>query len=126
MTQPRKNTKRERTAMSVRDADVIGRLQPQAVYMEEAVLGAMMLDRNAIMQVIEMLRVDTFYDERHQLVFQAIKNLVDRTEPVDILTVTAELRKIGIAGSCRRSLPCNPRLPTGYRQQRTWNTTRIL
>lgn len=71
-------------------------MQPQAVDMEEAVLGAMMLDRNAIHQVIELLKPDTFYHEAHQLIFQAIKNLVDRTQPVDILTVTAELRQMGI------------------------------
>lgn len=72
-----------------------GKLPPQAVSEEEAVLGAMMLDKNAIVQVIELLRPEAFYFDAHQTIFQAIKNLVTRTEPVDILTVTAELRKMG-------------------------------
>lgn len=78
---------------------VEGKILPNAVDMEEAVLGAMMLDRNAIHQVIELLKPDTFYHDAHQLIYQAIKNLVDRTQPVDILTVTAELRQMGTLDS---------------------------
>lgn len=78
---------------------VAGKVPPQAVDMEEAVLGALMLDKNAIALVIDLLKPETFYHDAHQLIFQAIRNLVDRTSPVDILTVTAELRTMGILDS---------------------------
>ena len=74
---------------------VYGKLPPQAVDLEEAVLGAFMIDKDAVTNAIEILREDSFYDERHQLIFKAIRKLFEHTQPVDILTVTEELRKMG-------------------------------
>jgi len=72
-----------------------GKLPPQAVDMEEAVLGAMMLDKNAVAEVIDILKPEAFYKESHSVIFKAIQDLFHTTQPVDILTVTQQLRKNG-------------------------------
>jgi len=74
---------------------VFGKIQPQAVPLEEAVLGALMLDREALSLVMDILRPDSFYLESHQLIYKAIIRLFERSNPVDLLTVTEELRKSG-------------------------------
>ncbi len=70
-----------------------GKLQPQAVELEEAVLGAMMLEKNAVNEGIEILQPESFYKVAHQKIFQAIYDLFKESEPIDILTVTHRLRK---------------------------------
>ncbi|MEI7803617.1 MAG: replicative DNA helicase, partial [Bacteroidota bacterium] len=72
-----------------------GRVQPQARDLEEAVLGAMMLEKDAVALVIDILKPESFYVEGHQFIFKAIHSLFNRSQPVDILTVTEELRKQG-------------------------------
>ncbi|MDP4267861.1 MAG: replicative DNA helicase [Bacteroidota bacterium] len=72
-----------------------GKLPPQAVDLEEAVLGAMMLEKNALAAVIDLLKPESFYKDAHQRIFRAIINLFTKSEPVDILTVTNELRISG-------------------------------
>lgn len=74
---------------------VFGKVQPQAVQLEEAVLGALMLDRDALPMVMDILRPESFYTEGHQLVYRAIIRLFERSNPVDLLTVTEELKKSG-------------------------------
>jgi replicative DNA helicase len=74
---------------------VFGKIQPQAVPLEEAVLGALMLDREALPLVMDILRSESFYTEPHQLIYQAIIRLFERSNPVDLLTVTEELKKGG-------------------------------
>ena len=69
------------------------RLPPQDLNAEQSVVGCMLLDKNAIIRVVEMLRPDSFYRDAHRYIFEAILNLFDKNEPVDIVTVTAELRK---------------------------------
>ena len=71
------------------------RIPPQAVDLEEAVLGAIMLEKDALTAVIDILRPELSYKDSHQTVFTAVMNLFKRSEPVDILTVTGELRKMG-------------------------------
>ncbi|MGB3777139.1 MAG: replicative DNA helicase [Tunicatimonas sp.] len=73
----------------------LGKLPPQAVDLEEAVLGALMLEKDALTTVIEILQVESFYREPHQKIYEAILMLFDNSEPVDILTVTNQLRKNG-------------------------------
>lgn len=73
----------------------LGKLPPQAVDLEEAVLGALMLEKDALTTVIEILQVESFYREPHQKIYEAILQLFDNSEPVDILTVTNQLRKNG-------------------------------
>ena len=72
-----------------------GKVPPQAVDLEEAVLGAMMLEKDPLTEVIEILKPEIFYKEAHQIIFAAIQKLFASTEPVDILTVTESLRKSG-------------------------------
>jgi len=72
-----------------------GKIPPQAIDLEEAVLGAMMLENDRLAEVIEVLRPEVFYKETHQLIFSAIQKLFAQNEPVDILTVTEALRKSG-------------------------------
>ncbi len=73
-----------------------GKLPPQAVDMEEAVLGAVMLEKDAIYEVIELLKPECFYKEAHAKIYRAIVDLSVREEPIDTLTVTQELRRQGI------------------------------
>ena len=70
-----------------------GRLQPQAVDLEEAVLGALMIEKDAFSQVSEILRPESFYEHRNQLIFKAISDLALKEKPVDILTVKEQLEK---------------------------------
>lgn len=72
-----------------------GKLQPQALDLEEAVLGALMLEKNAITIVADILKPESFYKESHVMIFRAIQNLFSTAQPIDILTVTSELRKKG-------------------------------
>src|SRR6185503_1837838 len=74
---------------------LFGRVPPQARDLEEAVLGALMLEKDALSAVIDILKPESFYVEAHQKIFVAIRNLFERSQPVDILTVTEELRKRG-------------------------------
>ncbi|MGQ0826813.1 MAG: replicative DNA helicase [Bacteroidota bacterium] len=73
----------------------MGKMQPQAVELEEAVLGALMLEKDALTNVIDILRPQSFYKDAHTRIFSAIQQLFTRSEPVDILTVTQELKKTG-------------------------------
>ena len=72
-----------------------GHLQPQAVDVEKVVLGALMIDKDAFSVVSEMLRPETFYEPRHQKIYQAIQTLNMAQNPVDIMTVANELQKEG-------------------------------
>ncbi len=73
----------------------MGKLPPQAVDLEEAVLGAMMLEQAAVNTVIDILKPSSFYKESHGKIYQAILTLFQKGEPIDILTVTHALRKQG-------------------------------
>ncbi len=73
----------------------IGKLPPQAIDLEEAVLGAMLLEKEALSTVIDILSANAFYKEQNGKVFSAIVGLFNRSEPVDILTVTQELKRTG-------------------------------
>jgi replicative DNA helicase len=72
-----------------------GKLPPQATEIEEMVLGSLMLDRDALSNVIDSLRPETFYKTEHQKIFAVIHQLFNQSKPVDILTVVQELRKSG-------------------------------
>ncbi len=72
-----------------------GKVPPQAVDLEEAVLGAMMLEKDAVTAVIDILTPAVFYKEAHQKIFSAIHRLFEKSEPIDILTVTQELKSAG-------------------------------
>ena len=72
-----------------------GHLQPQALEVERAVLGALMIDKDAYLEVCDILRPESFYEPRHQKVYAAIRQLSMEESPVDMLTVTDKLGKTG-------------------------------
>ncbi len=72
-----------------------GRIPPQAVDLEQAVLGAMMLEKNAVTDTIDILQSESFYDPKHFYIFAAIKELFGTSKPIDILTVIDLLKKKG-------------------------------
>ena len=69
------------------------KLPPQALDLEEAVLGAMLIDKKGVDEVIDLLTAEAFYKETHQLIFQAIFTLFQKSEPIDLLTVSNQLKK---------------------------------
>ncbi|MBN8861987.1 MAG: replicative DNA helicase [Sphingobacteriales bacterium] len=71
---------------------VYGKIPPQAKDLEEAVLGAVMLEKTAFDTVIEILKPECFYVEAHQRIFRAMQGLANKSQPIDILTVAEELR----------------------------------
>ena len=75
--------------------DDYGHLQPQAPELERAVLGALMIESDAYARISELLKPESFYEVRNQKVFQAIQTLAFEEEPIDILTVTEQLRRMG-------------------------------
>ena len=89
----KKNTRA--TKSKVQPTNEYGHLQPQARELEEAVLGALMIEKDAYSLVSEILRPESFYEHIHQLIYAAITDLAVRQEPVDILTVTEQLKKRG-------------------------------
>lgn len=72
-----------------------GKIPPQAVDLEEVVLGAMMIDKKGVDEIIDILQPDAFYKSAHKSIFEAIRTLFDNTEAIDLLTVSNQLRKEG-------------------------------
>ena len=83
------------------EAPVVGTVPPQAVELEEAVLGALMLERDSIIAVQEYVTAETFYTEEHRTIYRAIESLSAELKPIDLYTVTErlkvrkELKKVG-------------------------------
>ena len=73
----------------------IGKIQPQALEIEKVVLGALMLEKDAYSNVSEILRPECFYDKKHELIFESIVDLALNSRPIDMLTVTEQLKKSG-------------------------------
>jgi len=72
-----------------------GHVMPQAPEVEKAVLGALMIDKDAYLEVCDLLRPESFYEPRNQMVYEAIMRLSVEQSPVDVLTVTDKLGKMG-------------------------------
>ena len=70
-----------------------GRVQPQAIQLEEAVLGAIMIDKDALAVVINILKPESFYKPQHALIYRAMLTLFEKTQPIDLLTVHEALKK---------------------------------
>lgn len=73
----------------------IGKIPPQASDVEQVVLGAMMLEKDALNNTINLVTRETFYDPRHQYIYSAMQELFGNTKPVDLITVTEQLQKNG-------------------------------
>lgn len=86
---------RRNTPTADLSALAFGKVPPQAPALEEAVLGALMLDKDALPAVMDILRADSFYSEAHKHIYRAILELFRASKPIDMLTVTEELRRLG-------------------------------
>lgn len=89
------NRTRKKPLLVQQLGELHGKTPPQDVELEKVVLGSLMLERNALAEVIDILNPSVFYNPQHQRIFAAIQRLFSASQPVDILTVTAELRKAG-------------------------------
>jgi replicative DNA helicase len=93
---PVRGTITRRQAASLLDTALeAGKLPPQAPELEQAVLGALMLEKNAVNEAIDILQPESFYVEAHKKIFDTILSLFRSDQPIDILTVTEELKKRG-------------------------------
>ena len=91
-----RNSTRKRERMTYDQAfSLNGHVPPQAIEMEESVLGSLMLDKVSLSNVIDLLHVEYFYKPEHQVIFRAILRLFEKSEPVDMLTVVDNLRQAG-------------------------------
>ena len=98
MSEKNPNTKDRFTGRRKPDLNVpggLGKLPPQAIDLEEAVLGALMLEKDALTAVVDILKPDSFYKESHKVIYTAILDLFSESQPIDLLTVTNQLRKKG-------------------------------
>ncbi len=92
LTNINKDRKQKRRSSIDLGSMVYGKVPPQAKDLEEAVLGAIMLEKSAFDTVIEILKPECFYVEAHQRIFKAMQSLANKSQPIDILTVAEELR----------------------------------
>jgi replicative DNA helicase len=87
----------ERQQPSIKNTPVVtlerGKIPPQAIDLEKVVLGALMIDGKGVDEVIDLLTPEAFYHKAHQNIFEAIDQLFKSGSPVDLLTVSAQLRK---------------------------------
>ena len=71
-----------------------GKLPPQASELEEAVVGSILIDKNAMFEAVEIINENVFYKESHKIIFEAANNLFKKNNPIDLLTVSSELKKM--------------------------------
>ena len=85
----------KRGGKSLTENMIVSRIPPQNLEAEQAVLGAMLLDKSAIVTAEDILRADDFYRDADGIIFEAILNLARNNKEADIVTVTEELRRMG-------------------------------
>ena len=88
------NTNRKQKGQRKADLTYV-QIQPQAPEVEKAVIGALMIDKEAYVAVCEILKPKSFYEPRHQKIYEAIERLIVNEKPIDVLTVTEQLAKDG-------------------------------
>lgn len=71
-----------------------GRVPPQDIDAEKSVLGAVLVDPDAIVNVADLISPESFYDPSHQLVYEAMERLYEKRQPIDVVTLTSELKKM--------------------------------
>ena len=91
------NNKRKTTQPTIIKvgANDLGKLPPQALELEESVIGAMMIEKDAFNTVADLLRPESFYADKHRFIFEAIRSLAAKEAPVDVLSVAEELKRSG-------------------------------
>ncbi|MEM0994605.1 MAG: DnaB-like helicase N-terminal domain-containing protein, partial [Bacteroidota bacterium] len=97
--QPEKKLNKNMRSVSRRNEDlshfVYGKLPPQAPKLEEAILGAIMLDKDALPIVLDILQHESFYKPAHQKIYKVMMDLFEQSQPIDMLTVSEGLKKAG-------------------------------
>ena len=73
----------------------LGKIPPQDIEAEQAVIGSMLTDSDAVYSAIESLKPEDFYREDNKLIYEAILNVYSKAEPIDIITLKAELASMG-------------------------------
>ena len=73
----------------------LGKIPPQDIEAEQAVIGSMLTDQDAVSSAIETLKPEDFYREDNKIIYEAILNIYNRAEPIDIITLKAELSSMG-------------------------------
>jgi len=80
---------------TARNSELLEKLPPQNLEAERSLLGSLMLDRNAIVKVVDFLEPRDFYKATHQEIYQAIQDLFSRGEPIDLLSISSRLQELG-------------------------------
>ena len=93
--EPKKNSPQAKASQASIIQMEKGRIPPQATELEAEVLGAVMIDKNALNEVIDILSPESFYKESHAIIYESIKDLFGQSKPVDMLTVSTELKQRG-------------------------------
>lgn len=105
--EPKRNYQSRKSNNYAPKTSELGKLQPQDKELEEAVLGALMLEKDAYTIVCDILKKESFYEPTHQTIYEAITQLAARQRPIDMLTVVEQLRQNGtldeIGGAVRIS-----------------------
>jgi replicative DNA helicase len=92
LTNLNKDKKNRRKAPPALDNMIYGKVQPQAKEIEEAILGAIMLQKDAFDAAVELLKPESFYLDAHQRIFRSMQSLANKSQPIDVLTVVEQLR----------------------------------
>ena len=94
---PTTNKRSSRTGNAIARvaANEMGKLPPQALELEESVLGALMIEKDAFATVADLLRPESFYSDRHNHIFEAIRSLASKDAPIDMLAVMEKLKSNG-------------------------------
>lgn len=95
MADSKNNGSKGKVSQNFQMSNQLGKLPPQVLELEEAVLGALMIENDSLNQVIDILHPESFYKVAHQEIYKCIFELFSESEPIDMLTVTQHLRKKG-------------------------------
>ena len=90
-----KRTTARKKSEEVKIVSDLGRQQPQATDFEEVVIGACLIEQEAFGRIADILKPQSFYESKHRLIFEAIQSLSAENKPIDILTVTEQMRVNG-------------------------------
>ncbi len=74
-------------------AEILGKIPPQNIEMEQSLLGCLLIDKDAIVRIADIIGPDDFYKDNHRLIFESIKELYDRREPIDLLSLGSRLEE---------------------------------
>lgn len=97
-------------------SESLGKLPPQALDLEEAVLGAVLMERPALQQIVDVISANDFYSDQHKTIYEAIVSLYIKGQPIDMRMIVAELRRLGkleISGGASYIAELTSRVSTG-------------